>query len=220
MLWHFVVESTVSQAADATGLSRNSIAAIYSKLRKYFVDCGLFHLPSVLRDEFTRLDPEWAHLMEYHRMRIAEKRGVRKTNEFDYHLAETCWREEYKAVMMERPSKGVYEMMNRNLLQVIRLCGPVGKANPNKASGLLAYLYHSRELSLWLQRNVPEYEGIYDQQIEDERRFLDQIYAQNPEHARYLARFLGYSVFEEEEDRRNAARAKTQSAGHKNLRFR
>lgn len=218
VLGHFVRESTVAHAAKETGLSQNSVSAIFGKLRKYFYDCGFFRLPERPAPDAPRLPdmPEgelsFDDILEYHRMRIAEKRGVRSTDGPDYHLAESMWRYDYRVIMLERPSDRIYEMMTSDLLQLIRLCGPVGKPKPNKVVGIIAYIYHSKKLALWLQRNVEGYEGFYDVLIEDERRWLHRLSATDARMARHLSRYFGNSVFDEDETE--------EASADKNLRFR
>jgi hypothetical protein len=163
VLWHFVRDHTATEAARATGLSVNSAAAIFRKLRGYFTEAGLFVDYYTMGDmdapENENLEFE-RRLLEFHFSRIGEKRGLAAPPDGpDYHFAESCWRFDYQVLRDQRPSDAVYAMMLVHLLEIIRLCGPVGGKPTNRKVGLMAKLRQMDQRILWLERNGPAFRG-------------------------------------------------------------
>jgi hypothetical protein len=159
VLWHFVRDHTATETARTTALSVNSVAAIFSKLRVFFCEVGLF------TDIYEGQDPLTHHgneplfeksLLEYHFQRMREKHGFKTPpHEPDCHFAETHWRYHFKVIANERPSEEVYTMMQAHLLQLIRLCGPVGTRPQNPRAGIEIILRQIDQRILWLERNAP-----------------------------------------------------------------
>lgn len=161
VLWHFVRDHSASETARATGLSVNSVHAIFRKIRVYFWEVGLF------RDFYEGVDPlefvgdEQAteyEVLGYHLQRHREKHGFRSpTSEPPYHFAETYWRYHYLVMIRERPSDTIYDMMPSHLIEMIRLCGPVGTKPGNFRAGLRVILRQMDQRMAWLERNAPGY---------------------------------------------------------------
>jgi hypothetical protein len=159
VLLHYALDHTVQETARDTRLSANSVEAIFAKLRKFFTEAGLFH------DYYQGRDPNdvWhgeprfeKALLEFHLERLRAKRGFRYPPEGpDYHFAESCWRYDFHVLMRERPSDQLPAMMFAHLLDIIRLCGPVGRPPVNRAAALRAFLRHIDQRALWLERNAP-----------------------------------------------------------------
>jgi len=161
-----------------TGLSVNSVAAIFRKLRVYFWDAGIFADPYEGKDprEFDDDNLEYERrLLDFHFSRARDKRGLKSTwKEPDYHLAESQWRFGYMQLMVQRPSADVHPMMMSHLLEIIRLCGPVGSNPVNRKVGLLAKLRHMDQMVLWLERNAPGFNS------EEQRAELKNIRSIKP----------------------------------------
>ena len=174
VLEHFARDASATDTARATGLSINATHAIYRKLRVFFFEIGLF------MDFYEGADPltyngdphsEFA-LLEFHFRRIRAKRGLKSpTGEPPYHLAESWWRYQFKVLMNERPSDAVHAMMVANLLELIRICGPVGAPPRNLEAGALAIARQIDQRSAWLRRNAP---GFSDENL---RNALAQVEA-------------------------------------------
>ncbi|MCB9992253.1 MAG: hypothetical protein H6873_01200 [Hyphomicrobiaceae bacterium] len=166
LLWHFVRDHSTTEAARDVRLSVNSAHAIYRKLRVFFYEVGLF------LDFYAGQDPETFEsdnpvfekaLLEYHFERIGRHRGLRSpATEPPYHFAESCWRYDFYVMMQERPADTVYAMMQRHLLELIRLCGPVGARPRNLPAGARAVMRQAGERIAWLKRNAP---GFRDEDI-------------------------------------------------------
>jgi hypothetical protein len=179
VLEQFVRDSSATDAARVTRLSVNSVHAIYRKLRVFFFDTGLF------RDFYEGKDPlEYESdapsferdLIAFHLERIRARRGLRSpTSEPPYHFAESCWRYDFKVLMDQRPSETAYAMMLGHLLEIIRLCGPIGLAPSNRHAGALAIARQIDQRVLWLERNAP---GFADADIREGLRATRAI---NPE---------------------------------------
>lgn len=159
VLWHFVRDHTASETARAVDMSINSVHALFRKLRIFFYDVHLF------RDFYDGRDPETVdsgdpvfeqRLLEYHLARYGRHRGFRSpATEPPHHFAETCWRYDFQIMMNERPSDAVYGMMQRHLLELIRLCGPVGAQPRNLLAGARAVMRQTDERIDWFRRNAP-----------------------------------------------------------------
>jgi hypothetical protein len=167
VLWSFVIDEPVADAALRTGLSANSIQAIYARLRVFFTDVGLF------LDIYEGGDPRDGtpkgedmegfeyRLIPFHFKRMKAKRRVRETqvSEVDYHWNESFWRFHFSILQTARPTQteAIHRMMYAHLLAMIRLCGPVG-APPRKKDGgrRLARCQLVHRL-LWLERNAPDF---------------------------------------------------------------
>lgn len=171
----FARDESVTEAARLTGLSINTTHAIYRKLRVFFYEVGLFLDFYQGNDPLTydSGDPhgEFA-LLEFHFARIRAKRGLKSPKDDPpYHLAESWWRYQFKVLMNERPSDAVHAMMVTNLLELIRLCGPVGAPPRNLEAGALAISRQLDQRITWLRRNAP---GFAD---DETREALSQIEA-------------------------------------------
>jgi hypothetical protein len=159
VLFHFVRDHSASDAARATGLSVNSAHALYRKLRVFFFDVHLF------RDFYDGRDPLEVSsdvplfeqdLIAFHIQRYSNRHGFRSpSTEPHYHFAESCWRYDFHRMMQERPSEAVYGMMERHLLQLIRLCGPIGAPPRNLLAGVRAIMRQTDERIEWFRRNAP-----------------------------------------------------------------
>ena len=170
VIGHFVRDHTATDAARATGLSINSANALYQKLRAFFCEVRLFtsyyDRVRVLGDEAADAAFE-QELLAFHRQRSAAKRGLKTPlGEPDYHFAETCWRYDFIVIMRERPSEAVYAMMERHLIELIRLCGPLGSTPRNRLAGAKAAMRQVDERIAWLLRNAPGFRSS------DQRREL------------------------------------------------
>jgi hypothetical protein len=175
VLEHFARDASATDAARATGLSINTTHAIYRKLRVFFYEVGLFLDFYEGKDPvaFESGDPhgEFA-LLEFHFARIRAKRGLKSpADEPPYHLAESWWRYQFKMLMNERPSAAVHAMMVANLLELIRICGPVGAPPRNLEAGALAIVRQIDQRIAWLRRNAPGFADI------ETRKTLMQIEA-------------------------------------------
>lgn len=159
VLEQFVRDSSATDAARATRLSVNSVHTIYRKLRVFFFDVGLFTDFYEGQDpaEFVSDNPRFERdLLAFHLGRFAAKRGLRSpASEPPYHFAESCWRYDFKVLMEQRPSEAVYAMMLSHLLEIIRLCGPVGSTPSNRIAGARAIARQIDQRILWLERNAP-----------------------------------------------------------------
>lgn len=177
VLEHFARDDSATEAARATKLSVNSVHALYRKLRIFFFEAGLFVDFYVGHDpqEFESDNPVFEQaLLEFHFARIRDKRGLKSlTNEPPYHFAESCWRYDFKVLMTQRPSEAVHAMMLSHLLELIRLCGPVGAAPRNRAEGLRAVARQIDQRILWLERNAPAFAATTMRAALKEARAID-----------------------------------------------
>jgi len=182
VLWHFARDHTATETARQTALSVNSVVAIFSKLRVYFFEIGLF------TDYYEGCDPRSfeggnehfeRELLAFHFGRIREKRGLRsKPGKPEYHFAESHWRFHFHVIRKQRLSANVHAMMLSHLLEVIRLCGPVGGRPGNREAGLRAILRQTDQRTLWLERNAPAFKSPED------RAMLKDIRAIQPHNDR------------------------------------
>lgn len=173
VLGHFVRDHTAAETARHTGLSHNSVHAIFHKLRVYFTQVGLFldiYAGQEL-DKFDIGDPAFERLLlDYHFNRIRSKRGVRDAADasVDYHFAESYWRLGFEKMREQRPSEQIYSMMENNLLEIIRLCGAVGGKPVNFEAGMKAVFRQIDKHLLWLKRSAPNYSAPHlREQIDD-----------------------------------------------------
>lgn len=157
----YVRDVTATDAAAATGLSINSANAIFQKLRRYFYDVGLFIDLYQGEDPMTVEidDPAFeAQVLAFHMARLGVRRGVKESGAAPpYHFAESCWRYDFQRMMIERPSDAVYAMMQKHLLELIRLCGPIGQAPKKRLEGLRAVMRQADERIDWFSRSAPGY---------------------------------------------------------------
>lgn len=175
---HFVRDHTATEAARATGLSVNSAHALYTKLRAFFFHVGLF-IDIYRGQDPSQVDtgaPVYEHaLLSFHLKRYGDKRGFRSpSNEPHYHFAESCWRYDFALLMAERPSEAVYAMMQRHLLELIRLCGPIGAKPRNRLEGALAVMRQADERIEWLMRNAPGFREPEQRQALDAIRSIGE----------------------------------------------
>lgn len=155
VLGQFVRDVTSTEAAAATGLSINSVHGMFRKLRVFFFEVGAF------QDYYAGEDPETLHpidpeferdLIAFHLARFGKRRGLKSpSNEPPYHFAESCWRYDFHLMMEQRPSEAVYAMMQRQLLELIKLCGPIGAQPRNRLDGITAVMRHTDERIDWFQ---------------------------------------------------------------------
>lgn len=142
-----------------TGLSVPGVQAIYRRLRVFFFEVGLF------QDFYQGMDPMAFEsdnpvfersLLAFHFARMGEKRGLRQPmHEPPYHFAESCWRYDFAIMKAQRPDAPVEAMMLAHLLELIRLCGPVGDRPHNRLAGLRAVERFTDQRIAWLMRNAP-----------------------------------------------------------------
>jgi hypothetical protein len=157
VLLHYALDNTVQEAARDTQLSATSVNAIFGKLRRFFSEAGLFEDYSMARgsSEARQVHARQEKaLLEFHNQRLRRKRGLRHAPDSpDYHFAESCWRYDFHVLMDERLSDQLQAMMFAHLLEIVRLCGPVGRPPVNRAAALRAVLRHIDERAQW--RNEP-----------------------------------------------------------------
>jgi hypothetical protein len=173
----FARDASATEAARATGLSVNAAHDLYRKLRVFFFEVGLFldyyagHDPETFESEDPALEKA---ILDFHFERVAARRGLKSpATEPPYHFAESCWRYDFKVLMDERPSDAVRAMMLAHLLELIRLCGPVGAPPRNRAAGALAVARQIDQRILWLERNAPGFSDKATRQALREARSID-----------------------------------------------
>jgi hypothetical protein len=172
ILLHFVRDHTATETARDTRLS---VAAIFTKLRVYFTEAGLFSDPGKI-GMFNDNEEFEMRFLEFHIGRLQEKRGLRSANGGgpDYHICESHWRFHFYVLMIQRPSETIHAMMLSHLLGIIRICGPVGIKPINQKGGLLAVFRQMDQRILWLQRNARDYSSL------EVRRGLREIHSIKP----------------------------------------
>jgi len=162
VLRHFVRDHTAAETARQTGLSHNSTNAIFHKLRVYFTRVGLF-VDIYERQDLDKLgidNPVFERdLLSFHFSRVGKKRGIQSPSDYpvDYHFAESYWRFGFDMMTKQRPSELVYSMMEKNLLEIIEICGSVGSIPENREAGLEAVFQQIDRYLLWLKRNAPNF---------------------------------------------------------------
>lgn len=164
VLEHFAHDRSATDTAKLTGLSLNSVAAIFHKLRVFFFEVGLFmdFYETLKTGGDITLDDEIAEmqLLEFHMQRMAAKRGLHtRSGQPDYHMAESFWRLGYSVMAQQRPIQSIHAVMLSHLLEVIRICGPVGAKPTKRRLGLLAVMRQMDKFALWLERNAPEFKS-------------------------------------------------------------
>ncbi len=127
VLWHFACDDTASEAARHVRLSINSINAIYTKFRSFFIEARLFmSIYDILGDE--QIEPEYEEaLMGFHFLRIGEKQGLRKKSAHMQHFAESCYRFDRRMAVDRGESENLNRIIYQEMLSLIRTAGPVGK---------------------------------------------------------------------------------------------
>lgn len=172
VLWSFVLDEPVAEAAKHIDLSANSIGAIYWKLRKFFTELGIFE------DIYRGGDPKDGtpkgedyegfefRLLSFHLQRVKDKRRMKRTtlDEVDYNWCESFWRFHYSILTDGRVSDAVNRMMYAHLLAQIRLCGPVGAALQKREEGMRLNHHHLNQRLLWLERNAPNFRDQHARQ--------------------------------------------------------
>jgi hypothetical protein len=165
VLWSFVLDRPVAEAAKTIDLSANSIQAIYAKLRVFFTEIGVF------RDIYEGGDPRdgtakgedyegFEHmLIPFHIKRVKGKRRTKFTtiDDVDYNWNESFWRFHYWILTEGRPSEAIHRMQYAHLLAQIRLCGPIGLPPRNRERGVELDKHHFNQRLLWLERNSPQF---------------------------------------------------------------
>lgn len=161
VLWYFVRDATVAETARGTGLSDNSVAGIFRKLRVFFYEAGLFTDIYGGRDpnEVDYGEPVFERdLIAFHLGRVRAKRGLNgPMTEPDYHFAESHWRFHFHVMERQRPAEPVHGMMLAHLLEIIRLSGPVGTKPVNTRIATKAILRQMDQRIAWLERNAGEF---------------------------------------------------------------
>jgi len=177
VLERFAHDDSATDAARATGLSINTVHALYRKLRVFFFEVGLFmdfyagHDPETFESENPALEKA---LLDFHFERVAARRGLKSpSTDPPYHFAESCWRYDFKVLMDERPSDAVRAMMLAHLLELIRLCGPIGAPARNREVGALAIARQIDQRILWLERNAPGFANDATREGLREARAID-----------------------------------------------
>lgn len=159
VLEQFVADASTVDAARTTGLSIPTVQAIYRRLRVFFFEVGLFQDFYEGEDpvEFVSDNPVFERdLLAFHFARISEKRGLKQPlTEPPYHFAESCWRYDFSIMKAERPDAPVKTMMLAHLLELIRLCGPIGASPRNRVAGIRAVARFTDQRIAWLHRNAP-----------------------------------------------------------------
>jgi hypothetical protein len=165
VLGHFVYDHTAALTARETNLSANSVVAIFRKLRIYFTDIGQFtdfyegQNPLAYDSDNPMFEKG---LLAFHLRRVREKHGLKSpAHEPDYHFAESHWRYHFYVLSLERPSGQVHAMMFSHLLEIIRLCGPIGTRPVNRRAGLLAVMHQMEQRILWLERHGPGFRSAH-----------------------------------------------------------
>jgi hypothetical protein len=165
VLWSFVLDEPVAEAAKHIDLSANSINAIYAKLRVYFTALGVF------KDIYEGGDPKEGtpkgedyegfefRLLSFHLERAKGKRRMKdvQIGEINYNWNESFWRFHYSILTDGRPSEAVHRMMYAHLLAQIRLCGPVGAPPKNLEESARLNDEHFKQRIRWLERNSPAF---------------------------------------------------------------
>jgi hypothetical protein len=168
VLWAFILDQPVAEAAKRIAISANSINAIYAKLRLFFTEIGLFE------DIYRGGDPadgteygdddedaiRYEHaVLGFHLKRAKAKRRQKPTviGEPDYNWGESVWRFNYSVLTNGRESPAIYRMMYAHLLAHIRLSGPIGLP-PKKCKDSARLECHQLDQRiLWLERNAPDF---------------------------------------------------------------
>lgn len=165
VLYSFVQDEPIGEAARHIALSANSIAAIHVKIRHYFTELGVF------RDIYaggnpvdgTPMGDDWEgfelRLLGFHLERLKRKRRIRDTSldAIDYQWCESFWRFHYSILTDGRPSEVIYRMMFSHLLAHIRLSGPVGLPPIDRAASAQLDRHHFKVRIQWLERNAPAF---------------------------------------------------------------
>ena len=161
VLWHFVRDHTTAETAKGTGLSVNSVQAIFRKIRVYFYEVGLFQDICEGKDphEGDTSEPVFGRALQaFHSRRHSAKRGLNAPdNQPDYYFAESYWRYDYHITERERTSEALHDMMLAHLLEIIHACGPIGTKPENQHAGLLAILRQMDQRVTWLSRNAADF---------------------------------------------------------------
>jgi hypothetical protein len=168
VLWAFILDQPVAEAAKRIAISANSINAIYAKLRLFFTEIGLFE------DIYRGGDPadgteygdddedaiRYEHaVLGFYLKRAKAKRRQKPTviGEPDYNWCESIWRFNYSVLTNGRESPAIYRMMYAHLLAHIRLSGPIGLP-PKKCKDSARLECHQLDQRiLWLERNAPDF---------------------------------------------------------------
>jgi len=177
VLWHFVLDDLNADAAKATGLSINTVQDIFQKLRVFFHETETFrsiYPEGVLATEVELEDEELEFLiLELHLARWRRKRGMRSPiSGPDYHFAESCWRYWYLRLARLGGEEAIHRMMYAHLLEIIKICGPVGRKPVNYKAGLLALSRQMDQRMFWLERNSPEFRSAAHRQTLRELRSI------------------------------------------------
>lgn len=161
VLWHFAKDDTAAEAALRSGLSVNAVNTLFQKLRRFFVEAGMFTdiyqggdpRDSYAGDPSAEAEQYELHLIEFHFARMKAKRQVGTGQSEDDHWCESHWRFHYVMLVEDRGGDAVHYMMYRHLLEMVRRCGPVGKPPINHREGLRLCLSQMDERIRWAERN-------------------------------------------------------------------
>lgn len=165
VLWAFVTEEPVAEAARRIRLSANSINAIYGKLRVFFTELGVFYdiykggNPRDGTEDGEDIEEFEHKLLTFHLQRIRDKRRMKgvELGEVDHHWCESHWRFQYNVMSEGRPSDAVLRMMFSHLMAHIRASGPIGQPPRSREASAILSLCQFQQRVLWLERNAPAF---------------------------------------------------------------
>lgn len=165
VLWHFARDDTAAEAALRSGLSVNAVNTLFQKLRRFFVEAGMFTdiyqggdpREGYAGDPSAEAEQYELHLIEFHFARMKAKRQVSTGQSEDDHWCESHWRFHYAILVEDRGGDAVHHMMHRHLLEVIRRCGPVGRLPLNRREALRLCLTQMDERIRWAERSSPRF---------------------------------------------------------------
>lgn len=153
LLRYFAEDLSATETAARMRLSVNAVSEIYGKLRAFFAETGLF--ASLYEADPTPEPEDELQYIGFHLARVAEMRGLPADDRNnDLHFRESCWRFECR-MLAELGARNMRETMYRDLLALIRLCGPVGRPPRNRLAARRYLLERNDRIAAWLQRNSP-----------------------------------------------------------------
>ncbi len=165
LLWNFAHDISPTETSRHMRLSLNSVNAIYMKIRRYFVELG--HFPDIQVDqeelEFSdeiAVDSDEAFI-RFHRNRMSRKYGLVKNADIHgLHRCESCWRYVNLELLNDGRDTNIPRMMYRDLIALIRICGPLGSPITNLDKALEYRRQRVEQRLLWLQRNSTRHKSV------------------------------------------------------------